>query len=120
MSIYDEMQPVVREILGSADFKQGVTRLVQITPGTGPIDDPGPSVETSVPVDGVVRGVKWRYVNLGLASGSDMQITFAVVPGIEPKISDFVEVDGLRYKVVRVIAVPAAGTPVAYTLIINR
>ena len=120
MSIYDEMQNVAREILGDEEFKQGNTYLAQITSGSGPVDDPGPSVETQHLINGAVRGVKWSLVNTGLAQASDMQITHAVVAGVIPTAKDFVIVDGIRYKVVQVLPKPAAGVPVAYTLVIRR
>lgn len=120
MSIYDEMQKVAQEILGDPEFKQGPTYLVQITPGTGPVDDPGPGVETHHAINGAVRGVKWSLVNTGLAQASDMQIVHAVVPGVVPTAKDFVIADGIRYKVVQVLPKPAAGVPVAYLLVIRR
>lgn len=121
MSIYEEMQQVAREILGSVDFKQGSTQLLREVPGNGPVDDPGPSVLTMLSeLDGAVRGVKWSFVNTGQAVASDMQITHAVVPGVAPLANDIVKVDGLSYRVKQVIALPAAGIPVAYTLILSR
>lgn len=121
MSIYEELQPVVREILGSAEFKQGSTQLFREQPGTGPVDDPGPNVRVKLAdLDGAVRGVKWSFVNTGMAVASDMQITHAVVPGVEPKANDIVQVDAVSYRVKQVIPLPAAGTPVAYTLILSR
>ena len=120
MSIYDEMQQVAREILESDDFKQGSTYLVRVVPGSGPVDDPGPSVETRIKLDGAVRGISWRFVQAGLGVASDLQITHAVVPGIIPAMTDFVESDGVRYKVVQIIARPAAGVTVVYTLIVRR
>lgn len=121
MSIYSDLQPVVQEILGSADFKQGSTLLIQERPGAGPVDDPGPPVRSApVTLDGAVRGVKFSFVQLGLAVASDLQITHAVVPGVVPQANDIVSVDGSEYRVRQVVALPAAGTPVAYTLIIKR
>lgn len=120
MSIYDEMQKIARDVLGDQDFKQGLTNLVRITPGTGSVDDPGAPVESMVPLDGAVRGVQFRYVASTMALASDLQITCAVPPGPAPTMRDFVEVDGLRHKIVQIIPKPAAGVPVAYTLIIRR
>lgn len=120
MSIYDEMQNVVREILGDPEFKQGSTHLVKVTPGTGPVDDPGPATRMITPIDGAVRGVKWSYVNIGLAVASDLQITHSVVPGVVPVAGDKVIADGIEYHVKTVQPLPAAGTPVAYVLILSR
>lgn len=117
--IYDEMQALAREILGG-EFKQGQTYLVQITPGTGPVDDPGLATRTVTPIDGVVRGVKWSLVNTGLAVASDKQITMSVVPGVVPEAGNKVLADGVEYNVREAIGVPGAGTPIVYTLVLSR
>lgn len=119
MSIYDEMQNVARELLSDPEFRQGVISLIRLTPGNGPVDDPGNPTETAYALDGTARGVKFKYVSMGLAVASDLQITHSVI-AVEPAMSDFVQVDGVRYKVVQVIRKPSAGTPVAFTLIIRR
>lgn len=119
MSIYDEMREVTKEILGNPDFKQGSTQLIRILPGSGPVDDPGPPVETSIEIDGAVRGVSWTFVQKSIAVGTDLQITHAAVDGVEPSIRDFVQVDGKRHKVKSVIRRPSAGVAVAYTLILE-
>lgn len=120
MALYDEMQSLASELLSNPDFKQGSTQLVVVTPGNWPIDEPGPESETFHNLDGAVRGVKFTYVANGLAVASDLQITHAVIPGVVPSMRDFVIVDGIRYKIVSVLPKPAAGTVVAYTLIIRR
>lgn len=120
MSIYDETQQIVREILGDPDFKQGSTQLLQIVPGSGSVDDPGPPVESVHEIDGAVRGVRWQFVQSGLAVATDMQITHSVVDGLVPTIKDFIIADGKRFKIVSVQAKPAVGTPVAYTLILRK
>lgn len=120
MSIYAELQPVVREILGSAEFKQGKTQLFRELPGNGPVDDPGRSVMTFIAnLDGAVRGAKWSFVNTGAAVAGDLQITHSVVPGVEPQANDIVRVDDKPYRVKKVFPLPAAGTPTAYTLILQ-
>ena len=116
MSIYDEMQGVARDLL--QQFNQGVIKLISIGPGAGPSYDPGPGTESSITLPGAVcRGVKMKYVMLGLAAATDFQVT---MPGnLSPKLADFVEVDGKRLKVVNLITKPAAGTPVVHTVIIR-
>lgn len=119
MSLYDEMQAVAKSLLGDADFKQGVTSLVKVTPGNGPAYDPGASTETLYILDGAVRGVKFKYVAKSLAVASDLQITHAV-PEVEPALTDFVEADGVRYKIVHIDRKPSVGVAVAFTLILRR
>lgn len=120
MTLYDEMQQLTREILADPDFKQGSIVLVKLTPGSGPVDDPGPAVPSYTPLDGAARGVAFKYVMSGQAVASDIQVTHSVVPGVVPAIADFVDIDGLRHKITQVIPRPRAGVPVSYTLIVNR
>ncbi|NUM72740.1 hypothetical protein HUU40_00120 [candidate division KSB1 bacterium] len=120
MTLYDEMQQLTREILADPDFKQGETQLVQLTPGTGPIDDPGAPTRTLYNLNATARGVKFSYVAGGLAVASDLQVTHSVIPGVTPKMTDFVIADGVTYKIVAIIPKPAFGTTVSFTLIVRK
>lgn len=120
MALYDEMQQLMREIAADPDFKQGLTQLIQMVPGSGPVDDPGPGTQVVTDLDGFVRGVKFKYVASGLAVASDLQITHSVVPGIVPTMRDFIRADGVTYKITQVLPAPAVGVPVKYTLIIQK
>ena len=119
MSLYDDVQKVVQDVL--PQFSQGVIRYGALTSGSGPVDNPGQSSINFTLLNGAVaRGVQFRYVQNGLAVASDMQVTMSVQTDVTPKQKDFIEIDGKRYKIEQVIAKPAAGTVVAYTLIIRR
>jgi len=120
MSIYDEMQKVAQEILSDPEFKQSVIQHVQITPGVGPVDNPGPSSEVVTALDATARGVSFKYVASGLAVAGDLQVTAAVKAGITPKQSDFIDIDGVRYKIMQILFRPAAGVKVAWTFIVQR
>lgn len=120
MALIDEMQALASELFANPDFKQGSTQLIVVTPSDWPIDEPGPATETVHEIDAAVSGVKYRYVMNGLAVGSDLQVTHAVIPGVVPSMNDFVQIDGTRFKVVSVIPKPAAGNPAVYTLIVRR
>lgn len=115
---YDEMQAVASELLG--EFRQGTIRYIALTPGTGPKDNPGPAVETPFDLDAVARGVSFKYVDNSAVLMSDLQTTFAVRPDMVPDIKGFIEMDGKRHKIERVIRKPAAGTPVAYTVVFKK
>lgn len=119
MSIYDEMQAVAKSLLSDLDFKQGQTSLIKVTPGAGPAYDPGASTETVYTLDGTVRDVKFKYVAKSLAVASDLQLTHAVI-SVEPALTDFVEADGVRYKIVHIDRKPSIGVAVAFTLILRR
>lgn len=117
MSIYDEMQTVASDLL--REFNQPTIQLITLTPGDGPIYDPGPSVETVITLDGAVcRGVKTKYIMDGLASAGDEQVTMS--GKYSPKLGDFIAVKGVRSKVVQLISKPSSGTPVVHTCIIRR
>lgn len=118
MAFYEEMRDVASEVL--AEFKQGAVHYVHVTPGTGPIDDPGPSSYTLTLIDSAVRGVRSKYVQDGLAVASDLQAIMSARHGIVPDIKDFIDVDGKRHKIVHISAKPEAGTAVAYLLIIRK
>lgn len=121
MTLYDDMQGLARDLLSNPDFKQGMIRLVVLTPGTGPVDDPGLPTETVYTLPGAVaRGVKFKYVAKGLALATDQQVTASIVDGIPIGTdADFIEIDGLRYKIARLDQKPAAGTPVVVTYIVR-
>ena len=54
------------------------------------------------------------------AAGVKNIVTMSVQTGVSPAQKDFVEIDGKRYKVANIVAKPAAGTPVVFTLIVRR
>jgi hypothetical protein len=128
MSLYDELQNVAADVLG--EFKQGVIKYIEVVPGSGPADDPGESTENEFTLDATANGVKAEYVQNGLAVAGNLQIvasvkglnssneTVDVIPSDDG--NGFVTIDGVRYKVKKVLPKPAAGTPVAHILIIER
>ena len=119
MTIYDEMQEIAKDVF--AEFGQGVIKYIAVTPGNGPVDNPGPSQETPFTyVGATARGVKFKYVQSGLALASDTQVNCPVDPRFTPAGNGFVEIDGKRYKIVQIIQKPDAGTPVAFTLICRK
>jgi len=119
MGLYDELQVVAQDVL--AEFNQGTIRYGAVTSGAGAADEPGASSIEWVPLTGAVaRGVQYRYVASGLAVASDKQVTTAVQTGVTPALKDFVEIDGVRYKIEAIEAKPGAGTVVANILIVRR
>lgn len=119
MSIYDEISPVVREVFSLV--KQGSVVLMSATPGNGPIDEPGEPTEIPHELEATARGASFQYVRSGMADASDSQVTFAANPAIPaPKGNDWLQIDGVRYKIVKIIKKPDAGEPLAYTIIARR
>jgi len=120
MSFYEEMQDIASSLL--TEFKQGVIEYAKLTPGTGPADNPGPATETKYELVGAVaRGVSFKYVQNGLALAGDSQVTMNVDDRFgKPTMPGFIDKDGIRYTIVQVVAIPDAGTAVAYVVIIRR
>jgi hypothetical protein len=117
-SIYDDLQGVAQNVL--ADFNQGVIEYVAVTPGNGPPDNPGPSQDAlPVRVNGAVRGVSFKYIDGSNILASDLQVT---IPAgiVTPNMKGFMRIDGVRYKIVRIDTKPAAGTPVAFLIIVRK
>lgn len=114
---YLDMQSIANGIL--SDFNQGVIDYVIETPGNGPADNPGaPSILTTPLIAATARGVEFKFV-MGDVLASDLQITF---PGgiVEPQPEGFFTVDSVRYKIVQIKRVPAAGTPVVFIVIVRK
>lgn len=120
--IYDEMQKVASEIL--SEFDQGGVYYIALVPGNGPADDPGPPQTVPFKINTVVRGVKSKYVQNGLAIASDLQCVMSVHPDVTPDIHGRVRIDqGSKrgeYKVVQAMPIPPAGVTVAHRLIFRK
>lgn len=121
MTFYGEMQNLANELLSDADFKQGTIEYVRLVPGSGPIDNPGTStfVKTELP-GGVVKGVSFKYVKDGLALSTDLTVTVPVHPDITVNMRDFIDIDGVRHKIVQDISSPAGGTRVVWKFIVRK
>lgn len=122
MSIYSELQGVASDLF--AEFKQGKVEHVRTVTGAGPADEPGATVETVVEIDATVKNVSMskssRYlIRDGLAVAGDLLVSTGV-PANPFTIQDFIQIDDIRYKIVSIAPKPAAGTPVAFSLIVRR
>lgn len=118
MAFYDEMQNLASEVL--REFKQGKIEYVTLVPGAGPADDPGAPTYVKKEVDAVSRGVSYKYVKDGLALSTDLTVTMAVDPAITPNMRNFIDIDGVRYKIVQDISAPAAGTRAVWKFIVRK
>lgn len=118
MSIYDELKPTVNEIMG--EFKQGIIQLVQITPASGPIDNPGSPTETIHTLDATCKGVSFKFVKDGLALSTDLMVVAAPQEGVTPSANDFMIIDGDRFKIIQDLSTPAAGTRVVWKFIVRK
>lgn len=118
MAFYQDMQNIATELLD--EFKQGLIEYGRITPGSGPADDPGPSVITWSTVKAVARGVSFKYAQLSMVVETDLQVTMAADQISNPDMRDFVRIDGVALKIVHIVAKPAAGVTAAFILIVRK
>lgn len=117
MTFYKNLQNVSNSVLKK--FKQGDVKLIKISEGTGPADEPTSFTETPYTLDAAVKGVTFEYVRNGFAVASDLIVTSAVLSGVEPSMNDKIEIDGVRHQIVSDMSVPAAGTKVAWKFIVR-
>jgi hypothetical protein len=118
MTFYQDMQKIATTLLG--EFNQGVIEYGKVTPGNGPVDNPGPSSYAWTTVKATARGVSEKYIRMSMAVATDLQVTMAVTAGIVPNMKDVVRIDGVVCKITSIIPKPAAGTVAAYILIVRK
>lgn len=116
---YGRMQNTASRLLER--FKQGTVTLTKpgtATPGPNAWDPPvvtDPVVHT---LDATVKGVSAEFVDGTTILATDMEVTAAVF-GAEPAPPDEVAIDGQVVTVIKTMRIPAAGTPVAWKLIVR-
>ena len=122
MSIYDELQIVASGIF--AEFKQGSVVHVSVSQGSGPPDEPTGIVETQREIDATVQNASTAkglsyFVKQSTVVAGDLLVSTGV-PAVAFNMRDFIIVDGVRHKIVAIIPKPAAGVPVAFSLLVRR
>lgn len=121
MSIYDDLRQVSSDL--HAEFKQGTISYVPmvVTAGARP-DLPASSVKgTPVSINSVARPVSTKYVDSTNVVMTDKQLSIpndGVSP--EPMLGHFVRIDGVDHKIIMVMARPAAGTPINWTVVVRK
>jgi len=118
MTFYDDMQSVATNV--HDDFKQGTVRLVKITSGSGPAYNPGAPTKTYYVLSATVKGVSFLFVQQGFSTETDFEVIASVRSDVTPDLDDFIEIDGVEYKIVKDISVPSAGTKVAWKFIVRK
>lgn len=120
MSIYDDMRGVASELL--AEFKQGTIQYVPVVTVAGASPDEAESSEKGTPVtlNATARPVSTKYVDNSHIVQSDIQITIPNDGLATPEMSGFIRIDGSDHKIVEIMARPAAGAPITWTVIVRR
>lgn len=122
MDFYEDMQKLASSVM--KEFKQGSVKLIQYkeTKG-GTLDEPSELAEKVYNLDATVSGVSFKYLINSYAVASDLTVTTGVIQGVTPTINDFIEIEGIRHKIIRDIsAAPNAvnGKPVVWRFICRK
>jgi len=99
-------------------FKQGIVTYTITGPDTGPEWAPIPGAPVTYALDATVQGVGDMYRNSTLIRESDLLVTCAVF-GAEPVVQGTLSIDGAVMQIVQVKALPAAGTTVAWQVVVR-
>lgn len=134
-TFYEEMQAVATELLD--EFKQGVMTVTHVQPGVSDPETPwipGLPAKQTYRVSATLRTVQKKYIDGTTIIGNEEQATIAVdailiaedgtpvteaAAKIKPTMTDEITVDGLRRVVKAVKAIPPAGIPVAFVVIME-
>lgn len=130
VEFYERMQGIATDLL--TRFNQGTIELGTVTPGTGPVHNPGPSKTTWALLKGAARAVNGRelFASQGAVSKpdsllivGDLAVVSKVVAGVRPRVGGLIRFGGAGGEVWRIIKfdpVPATGTMVAWKIYIRR
>lgn len=123
-AFYNRMQGIATNLL--TRFNQGVIELGKVTPGTGPIQNPGPSTTVWTLLKGAARAPNYKEQQAdkeNLIKSGDLIVVSKIVAGVTPAMGDTVRFGGPSGQTWRVVAcgpVPAVGIPVAWKLHVRR
>ncbi len=106
MTFYDEMQQVASGVL--QEFTQGIISYIRPKPTTGPVDDPVSGGEPDVfqLAGAVANGVSKKYVDMGLAVATDLQVIANVDPRFTPDMNGSMMIDGVKMKLLGIFQKP--------------
>lgn len=114
---YARMQGVATRLL--TRFNQGVITLAKTTtaPGADPWT-PGTPTTTTYTLQATAKGVSKEFIDGTTVVATDIEITAAAF-GAEPDPADVLSIDGKAVTLLKVIRLPAAGTLVAWKLVVR-
>lgn len=120
---YADMQKIAGQTLSKFDQSQGTGNqndglwYVKITPGNGPKDNPGAPGEAFHKLEGVAKGVPFKFIDGTNILATDMQCTVAIDANFEPDMKGAILKDGKRYKILAIRPIPPVGIPVVNAII---
>lgn len=116
---YGEMAELASEVL--AEFSQGeitITKPGIETPGPNPWDPPVTSSPVIYSLDATAKPVSEHLINGTTIVATDTEIVSAVF-GADPDPADQMEIDGKPVTIIKVMRIPAAGTVVAWRIVVR-
>lgn len=113
---YTLMQGTASRLMNK--FSQGTVVYNDHGTPTGDPWDPTPGTPTDYTLDATVSGVSERYVDGSTVLASDLMVTSAVFD-TEPTMQGTVTIDGEAHQIIRIMPKPAAGTTVAWSMIVR-
>lgn len=121
MSIYDDLRQVSSDL--HAEFKQGDVRYVPVivTPSARPDLPTSSAFGTPVGLNAVARPVSTKYVDGTNVVATDKQLSLpndGTTP--DPVMGHFIRINGVDHRIIQIMARPAAGEPVSWTVIVRR
>lgn len=116
---YAKMQATASRLLDR--FNQGVITITKPgteAPGPNPWDPPVITDPVTHTLSATAKPVSEEFINGTTIIATDIEITAAVF-GADPDPADQMQVDGKPVTIIKVMRIPAAGTVVAWRLIVR-
>ena len=113
---YGKMQATATKLFSK--FNQGVIQYEQQGAVTGPAWNPTTGAPTLYPLLGTVLGVSEKYIDGTTILSTDLSVKCGVFD-VKPGMSGKVIIDGKPHDIIKIMSKPAAGTTVAWELIVR-
>jgi hypothetical protein len=114
---YGRMQSTATRLLDR--FNQGNIVLTKVVTAPGPNEwTPGESTPAPHTLKATAKGVSAEYIDGTTIVATDLEITAAAFAA-EPDMADTLTIDGKAVQVLRIIRLPAAGTLVAWKILVR-
>lgn len=122
---YGAIQGLAAGIL--KDFNQGTIQHIATAPGGGAAYERGVIDGTPFTLPGAVANAKFsvnaanqKYQPETLIVVGDIMVTSSVVAGRDPKVGDFLTLDGARHRVIHFVAVPPVGVKIVWIFFVRK
>lgn len=119
MTIYNKMQATATRLLNK--YTQGAVSLIRVSApmqSANEWDLPIEGQETEYPLSAIVKGVSEQYVDNSTIVATDLEVSVSVFD-TTPTLGDKIVIDGKDKTILKIIAVPSAGTVCLWKLIVR-